>query len=107
MHRDMREIRCEQAGESCLIVKHPSGLEIRIMEMPGFHTAHALFGTRYGSINNRFRLKGDAEYTQVPDGIAHFLEPRPVPTPMPTHPSTAPATCSAARRISQNPLRSC
>ncbi|MBQ7012425.1 MAG: insulinase family protein [Oscillospiraceae bacterium] len=74
MHRDMREIRCEQAGESCLIVKHPSGLEIRIMEMPGFHTAHALFGTRYGSINNRFRLKGDAEYTQVPDGIAHFLE---------------------------------
>ncbi len=74
MNHEMNEIRCEQAGESCLHVKHPSGLEIYIMEMPGFHTAYALFGTKYGSINTQFRLKGEEDYAQVPNGIAHFLE---------------------------------
>ncbi len=74
MNREIEEIRCEQAGEHCLHVKHPSGLEIYIMEMPGFHTAHALFGTKYGSINTQFRLKGETDYAQVPNGIAHFLE---------------------------------
>ncbi len=74
MNREMNEIRCEQADESCLHIKHPSGLEIYIMEMPGFHTAHALFGTKYGSINTQFRLQGEEDYAQVPNGIAHFLE---------------------------------
>ena len=36
--------------------------------------SYAIFGTRYCPIDNKFRLKGDAEYTEVPDGIAHFLE---------------------------------
>ncbi len=74
MNHEIKEIRCEQAGEHCKHVKHPSGLDIYIMEMPGFHTAYALFGTRYGSINTQFRLKGEEDYAQVPNGIAHFLE---------------------------------
>ncbi len=74
MNREMETIRCEETGESCLHVKHPSGLEIYIMEMEGYHTAHALFGTKYGSINTQFRLNGEADYAEVPNGIAHFLE---------------------------------
>lgn len=74
MNRNMETIRCEMTGESCLHVKHESGLEIYIMEMPGYHTAHALFGTKYGSINTRFRLGGEEDYAEVPEGIAHFLE---------------------------------
>jgi predicted Zn-dependent peptidase len=74
MNREMEVIRCEQAGESCLHIKHPSGLEIYIMEMEGYHSAHALFGTRYGSVNTRFRLNGEKDYAEVPEGIAHFLE---------------------------------
>ncbi len=74
MNHQIEVIRCEQAGEHCHHIKHPSGLEIYVMEMPGFHTAHALFGTRYGSINTRFRLRGEEDYAEVPNGIAHFLE---------------------------------
>ena len=29
-------IRCEQSGQSCLHVKHPTGLDIYIMEMEGY-----------------------------------------------------------------------
>lgn len=61
-------------GDSCIHVKHPSGLDIYICEMKGFSTAEALFGTKYGSINTMFRTSGDEEYTTVPEGIAHFLE---------------------------------
>lgn len=74
MSREIERIECPQAGESCLYVRHESGLAVYIMEMPGFHTAHALFGTKYGSVNTRFRLKGEADYAEVPEGIAHFLE---------------------------------
>ncbi len=74
MNRTTETIRSEVTGESCLHVKHESGLDIYIMEMPGYHTCHALFGTRYGSINTRFRLNGEADYAEVPNGIAHFLE---------------------------------
>lgn len=44
------------------------------MEMEGYHSSFALFGTKYGSINTRFRLKGEENYTEVPEGIAHYLE---------------------------------
>ncbi len=74
MKRVIETIRCESLDESCLHVKHESGLEIYIKEMPGYHSAHALFGTKYGSINTRFRLAGEESYAEVPEGIAHFLE---------------------------------
>ncbi|MCM1528569.1 MAG: insulinase family protein [Alistipes sp.] len=61
-------------GASCIHVKHKSGLDIYISEMPGFSTVQALFGTKYGSVNTVFKTAGDAEYTSVPNGIAHFLE---------------------------------
>ncbi len=67
-------LRDARTGDICHCIQHPSGLEIRVMEQPGFSTAHAMFGTKYGSIHTRFRLAGDAEYTTVPEGIAHFLE---------------------------------
>lgn len=61
-------------GDNCIHVKHSSGLDIYISEMQGFSSVHALFGTRYGSINTMFRTSADTEYTTVPEGIAHFLE---------------------------------
>mgnify|MGYP003301625815 CR=1 FL=1 len=63
-----------RTGDSCIHVKHSSGLDIYICEMPGFSSVEALFGTKYGSINTMFRMKDDVEYTVVPEGIAHFLE---------------------------------
>lgn len=61
-------------SDSYVYVKHPSGLDIYIWKKEGFTTTEALFGTKYGSVNNRFKTAGDEEYTQVPEGIAHFLE---------------------------------
>lgn len=63
-----------RTGDVCHCIHHPSGLEIRVMEQKGFSTAHAQFGTKYGSINTRFRKAADPTFTEVPAGIAHFLE---------------------------------
>lgn len=61
-------------GDSCIHVKHQSGLDIYICEMKGFSSVEALFGTKYGSVNTMFKTAADKEYTTVPAGIAHFLE---------------------------------
>lgn len=71
---DKEIIISRQSGDQCIHVKHDSGLDIYIMPMEGYHTAFAMFGTKYGSINTRFRLKGEEDYAEVPEGIAHFLE---------------------------------
>ncbi|MBQ8296354.1 MAG: insulinase family protein [Ruminococcus sp.] len=63
-----------RTGDSCIHVKHKSGLDIYICEMKGFSSVEALFGTKYGSINTMFKTSEDKEYTTVPEGIAHFLE---------------------------------
>lgn len=54
-------------------ITHPSGLEIFVVpkELSNYY---ALFGTRYGAIDNCFRTNGNEPFTCVPDGIAHFLE---------------------------------
>lgn len=50
---------------------HKSGL--RVYVIPKNHgTGYAVFGTRFGSVDNCFTL--DGEKTTLPDGIAHFLE---------------------------------
>ncbi|MBO5725517.1 MAG: insulinase family protein [Clostridia bacterium] len=50
-----------------------NGLKIFIMEKQDFDSVYAVFGTKYGSIDNCFSLN-DGEYISVPNGIAHFLE---------------------------------
>lgn len=52
---------------------HKSGLKVYVFPKKMTNT-YALFATKYGSIDNSFRLEGDDEYTEVPQGIAHFLE---------------------------------
>ena len=63
-----------RTGDSCIHVKHSSGLDIYICEMPGFSGIEALIGTKYGSVNTMFKTAADSDYTAVPEGIAHFLE---------------------------------
>lgn len=64
----------ERTGESYVKIKHPSGLDILIWEMPGFSTVQALFSAKYGSVNTRFKTVDSDDYIEVPEGIAHFLE---------------------------------
>lgn len=51
-----------------------NGLGVFVMRKPGFHKRYAVFSTRYGSIDNRFRRHDRPDVIEVPDGIAHFLE---------------------------------
>lgn len=67
-------IESKITGDKVVKIDHSSGLTIFVCEMEGFSTTEALFGTKYGSINNIFKTAEDTEYTTVPEGIAHFLE---------------------------------
>jgi predicted Zn-dependent peptidase len=67
-------VKNELTGAEYYYVKHPSGLTIYVMEMEGYSTAHALFGTKYGSVNTTFKTKNEDDFVTVPEGIAHFLE---------------------------------
>ncbi len=53
--------------------EHKSGLEVYVFPKK-LSTTYALFATRYGSIDSKFKLAGDEKFTTVPDGIAHYLE---------------------------------
>ena len=60
--------------EEYFYLKHPSGLEVYVYPKKGYCSNYAIFGTNFGSINNKFKIKGNPSYTEVPDGIAHYLE---------------------------------
>lgn len=67
-------IENKQLQESYHRISHPSGLTVLLYPMPGFSSAYALFGTRYGSIDTTFKTKNDEDFITVPEGVAHFLE---------------------------------
>lgn len=60
-------------GERYERVSHPSGLDIYVFPKK-MSATYALFGTKYGSVNNSFVPAGAEAPVTVPDGIAHFLE---------------------------------
>ena len=68
-----RCIRDDTIGESYFTWQHKSGLPIYVI--PKKHSAtYAIFGTRYGSIDTKFKTERDGDYLELPDGVAHFLE---------------------------------
>lgn len=58
--------------EKICYYRHPTGLDIFVAPKKGYASQYAIFGTKYGSIDNRFEYGG--KVTKVPEGIAHFLE---------------------------------
>lgn len=74
MTYDRKIVVNDNNGDSYVYVKHPSGLDILIWKKEGFTSTEALFSTRYGSVNNRFKTIEDDDFIEVPAGIAHFLE---------------------------------
>ncbi len=55
------------------VYRHPSGLTVLLVAMPGFSSYYGLFGTKYGSVDTGF-LGADGKRVELPAGIAHFLE---------------------------------
>lgn len=69
-----KTVKNELLREEYYEIDHNSGLKIFVMEKPDYSGAYAIFGTKYGSVDTCFKLESEAEYTTVPEGIAHFLE---------------------------------
>ncbi|MEK8130165.1 pitrilysin family protein [Paenibacillus filicis] len=69
----MQTIPYPQVKETLYAETLPNGLSVFILPKPGFQKTYATFSTKYGSIDNHFRVEGQQEQ-KVPDGIAHFLE---------------------------------
>lgn len=70
---DLKVRENKRLGEKYYYFRHDSGLAVYIFPKD-LTTAYALFGTRYGSLDNCFRTGEDSDFITVPDGIAHFLE---------------------------------
>ncbi len=62
-----------RTGERCYRLRHSSGLTIFVDPKPGYQSCYAVFAARYGSIDTAFRT-ADGRETEVPAGIAHYLE---------------------------------
>ena len=70
----MKEIKSAVLGEKYYEIDHKSGLKIYVLPKENYSSTYAIFGTKYGSIDTRFKRSDSDKWTVVPEGIAHFLE---------------------------------
>ncbi|MFR5876979.1 MAG: EF-P 5-aminopentanol modification-associated protein YfmH, partial [Eubacterium sp.] len=71
---DIKEIKSDILDEKYFEMNHPTGLKIYVFPKDNYKSAYAIFGTKYGSIDTRFKRSDSDTWTEVPEGIAHFLE---------------------------------
>lgn len=70
----MEKIEFAQLQEELYYEKLANGLKVYILPKKGFNKTFCTFTTNYGSVDNTFIPLDGSEFSQVPDGIAHFLE---------------------------------
>lgn len=61
-------------NETILHGVHESGLRVYLIPKKGFSKYYAIYGTEFGSVDNKLYTSPDGSPIQLPDGIAHFLE---------------------------------
>lgn len=70
----MNKIYSPELDETIYYEKHRSGLDIYALPKKGYSQSYAIFATKYGSIDVKFRDYVTGEIVDIPDGVAHFLE---------------------------------
>lgn len=70
----MQQLYNERIDEKILLQELDNGLKVYIMPKRDYTKQFAIFATRFGSNDSKFIAPGDTEVTEVPDGVAHFLE---------------------------------
>lgn len=70
----MQIIENLKVKEKLYIEKLENGLTVMIIPKPGSEKKYMIWGTNYGSNDNKFIVPGEEEITEVPNGVAHFLE---------------------------------
>ena len=71
---NIKEIKNELLKDSYYEIDHSSGFKIFVYPKENYSSTYAVFGTKYGSIDTCFKKEGEKSFTEVPEGIAHFLE---------------------------------
>ena len=69
---DRQVIKSDILNEQYSLIKTDCGLTVACYPMPKHNGIHAVFATKFGSINRRFSV--DGEDMEIPAGVAHFLE---------------------------------
>ena len=69
----INEVFNKNINETVKIYTHKSGLKVYVCEKNNYSSSYAIFGTRYGSIDTKFKVS-DSDFIEVPEGIAHYLE---------------------------------
>lgn len=70
----LNKIESKRIGDCYYKIQHPSGLQILVYPKENSNSTYAVFGTKYGSVDTRFKRSDENEISEVPEGIAHFLE---------------------------------
>ena len=70
----MQIIENKKINEKLYIEKLENGLTVMVVPKPGVKKKYIIWGTNYGSLDNKFIVPGEENITEVPDGVAHFLE---------------------------------
>ena len=70
----MQIIENSYVKEKLYTEKLENGLNIMIIPKKGVRKKYVMWGTHYGSLDNKFVVPGEKDVTEVPDGVAHYLE---------------------------------
>lgn len=70
----MQIIENSRVKEKLYIEKLENGLTVMIIPKKGIQKKYIIWGTNYGSNDSTFIVPGETEVTEVPKGVAHFLE---------------------------------
>ena len=70
----MQIIENSKVKEKLYIEKLKNGLTVMIIPKKGIQKKYIIWGTNYGSNDSAFIVPGEDKVTEVPNGVAHFLE---------------------------------
>ena len=70
----MQVIENLKVKEKLYIEKLENGLTVMIIPKSGVQKKYIIWGTNYGSNDSKFIVPGEENETEVPNGVAHFLE---------------------------------
>ena len=70
----MQIIENSKVKEKVYIEKLENGLTVMIIPKKGVQKKYVIWGTNYGSNDSKFIVPGEEQETEVPKGVAHFLE---------------------------------
>ena len=70
----MKIIENSRIKEKAYIEKLENGMKVIIIPKPNLDKKYIIWGTHFGSIDNRFIMPKTGEEVFIPDGVAHFLE---------------------------------